>query len=1050
MDIFVANIKDNIPDNTVKKYLRKKLKYCGIDIFEYKKLKSRGCAIVTVLDIVNGREFVRRNIQSLVFHNRTLHLDLGKKTPDAFQLRSLEKSVKDFEASKKRSQTKNRGDDDKLQLDHVSCGVWAYNEDGLTFIPHFTDGRRAAVVFGEKELMISVPDLDENTATSLDRIDVPYSWVNSVATGTVQDPTMTLTLEKSPRVYVLNPDTRHNLLMRLAGLPEERRFESVRKRGINAEHESVTGYCWVYRLRLRFSADYYVLQRLLEQRPSLPEAFHGISSQALPRNSIRYDFDMLNSKLDSYEHFDFCLRFQLQKLVHNCYLLPATVYELLPHVSSMVQNRGLHETTYALKKLFNRIEYAGPGTDFAAFTIDTLKGQLIEILEEDDRDPMRSLLRRHENLLLVHKIQVTPAGLFLEGPELESKNRVLRKYPGFASEYFVRLAFLDDDGSSIRYDRAGSLANVHGSFKSFLREPITIAGREFRFLGFSNSSLREQGCWYMASFTHNGKFLSARTVVAGLGNFAVIRSPAKCAARIGQAFTDTPHGTTSLPTSCVRRITDIERNGRVFSDGCGTISQDLIEKLWKNYRLGVLPTLFQIRYAGSKGMISLDSRLNGELLNYRPSMCKFDAAHTDIEICGSARKPLPCFLNRQLIKVLEDLGVSAQSFLDLQTEAVQRLRITAQHPLNASSFLERDGIGRSTQLPWMIERLFYQNIPCLEDKFIRQCVEHTVLGQLRQLKHKARIPVEKGVMLFGIMDETDTLLENEIFCRKSGKTIIGQVTISRHPALHPGDVQKVLAVDVPSLSPLKQLDNCVVFSQRGQRDLPSQLSGGDLDGDQFPVIFDERLQPQETVVAADYPRVSPVDLFRVVNVNDMTDFFVDFMANDQLGRIANMHMQLADQAPLGTRSPDCVKLAEMHSTAVDFQKTGIAVDMSQKPRMRKCKPDFMAPSPRMLTVGQKLEIDEDNFALSDDEGKVDDAVRPGKGDRRTRFYESSKALGQLYRAIDERAFLDELQSESTRSGGETVMQKLWAYVQKHSAGIEWKHLVEEAKVVKRE
>lgn len=72
----------------------------------------------------------------------------------------------------------------------------------------------------------------------------------------------------------------------------------------------------------------------------------------------------------------------------------------------------------------------------------------------------------------------------------------------------------------------------------------------------------------------------------------------------------------------------------------------------------------------------------------------------------------------------------------------------------------------------------------------------------------------------------------------------------------------------------------------------------------------------------------------------MTDFFIKFMATDQLGRIATLHMVKADQSDLGTFDEDSVsylhhrqriltksqqiKLAELHSTAVDFSKTGIA------------------------------------------------------------------------------------------------------------------------------
>lgn len=49
------------------------------------------------------------------------------------------------------------------------------------------------------------------------------------------------------------------------------------------------------------------------------------------------------------------------------------------------------------------------------------------------------------------------------------------------------------------------------------------------------------------------------------------------------------------------------------------------------------------------------------------------------------------------------------------------------------------------------------------------------------------------------------------------------------------------------------------------------------------------------------------------------------MKTDQLGRCAVMHRVYADQRETGTRDEVCLKLAAMHSTAVDFSKTGIPV-----------------------------------------------------------------------------------------------------------------------------
>lgn len=87
-------------------------------------------------------------------------------------------------------------------------------------------------------------------------------------------------------------------------------------------------------------------------------------------------------------------------------------------------------------------------------------------------------------------------------------------------------------------------------------------------------------------------------------------------------------------------------------------------------------------------------------------------------------------------------------------------------------------------------------------------------------------------------------------------------------------------------------------------------------------MWDEACQPTRVFEPADYPRLPPIDIGRMVNGDDMTDFFIEFMMSDQLGRIAVLHRVLADQHDEGTMHPDCLTLAEMHSTAVDFSKTG--------------------------------------------------------------------------------------------------------------------------------
>ena len=131
-------------------------------------------------------------------------------------------------------------------------------------------------------------------------------------------------------------------------------------------------------------------------------------------------------------------------------------------------------------------------------------------------------------------------------------------------------------------------------------------------------------------------------------------------------------------------------------------------------------------------------------------MIKFSGSPDhNIEICGAANKPLPMVLNRQVIKILGDLGVPAQSFLHLQDIAVERLRMTTISAVNASTFLKRNLVGIATKLPFLIRKLHYTGFDFTDSDFLRNTLELAVLIQLREIKHRSRIFVENGWTLYG-------------------------------------------------------------------------------------------------------------------------------------------------------------------------------------------------------------------------------------------------------------------------------------------------------------
>ena len=305
------------------------------------------------------------------------------------------------------------------------------------------------------------------------------------------------------------------------------------------------------------------------------------------------------SSIDS--GFSFVLAFQIQKLAQDGFLPPNIVIQLLPGIRKMTTRSSMPICVKAIRKMFNQIEFAGPDTEATGFQLHKLIKLLMENEEQCAREEqvIDGETRTPDNVAIIHRVKVTPTAIHLYGPEAESNNGVLRKYADH-HDYFLRVQFCDEDGQPVRFNpRISNEQILRGRFKNILENGIRIAGREYAFLGFSHSSLRAQSCWFMAPFIHPGSLLWDRMIIQDLGNFSMIRSPAKCAARIGQVFSDTR---TAIPinTEVIRHEGDVTFDGRVFSDGVGTMSYSIMYKIWDRLpraRL-VKPTLFQIRFQG--------------------------------------------------------------------------------------------------------------------------------------------------------------------------------------------------------------------------------------------------------------------------------------------------------------------------------------------------------------------------------------------------------------------------------------------------------------------
>jgi hypothetical protein len=964
MNVFIKGVPANATEKEVTNFLSPALKGCGIDFFQLDKFRAKDMAILTVPTVEDGLRFLGRYGASfnlrLRWQNQTISCKPAHEPPSDLVVRSLA-----YEGAKASKSTKpaapSSRDHAKHTITDVRCGSWTHtkssagNPSRLAFVSHHLESRdgTGTITLGRKAAIVVLGASGLNPV----RMDINYADCASITVGSSKDPSISFELYFPPKFYsvsaipqALELSMQHLTLTAATQSRRKNDDKKVRQSCLSSAHAHIVGSCFVYRVNLVDPRRLSTVLHVLKQNTRGPSVHAITTSMFKPTETYQASFTRLKHHLTDTKLFGdlpFGILYQIERLAQNGLLHPTEVLHLLPTIRQNYISHDLNATIAAIRRLYREMPLPGPGDEVPqASKRVALLNEFASSYDPIAPENVYELSKRHSHINLVHRIVVTPTRIHLEGPEPEPTNRVLRQYYK-DGQHFLRVVFQEEDGGTFRYDPAASQKTIYRRFKQVLTGTINVAGRGFSFLGFSHSSLRNQACWFMAPILIDGSLCFAPQIIKQLGNFSHFRCPAKCAARIGQNFTDT-NATIDVSPGGVGELAIVERNGRDFSDGVGTISHDLLRRVWRVYgsKRFIRPTALQIRFQGAKGMVSLDTRLAGEQLMLRSNMKKFETSTTwNLEICGAAFQPLPMILNRQFIKILEDLGIPLATFQKLQDAAVGRLRRMITSAPNAAAFLDQ---ARSASRISSLIRLFHElGINFHEDNFISVILEAIVLTKLRDVKYRGRIPIEKGCTLYGIMDETGHLQEGQVYIvtehAEHGKQIIveKQVVVTRSPALHPGDVQIARAVDVPRSSPLNALSNVVVFSQFGFRDLPSQLSGGDLDGDLYNIIYDSDLIPKTTCQAADYPRVSAISLDREVKAEDMSDFFVDFMETDQLGYIANLHLQIADQDPLGTLSERCIRLAGMASTAVDFSKTGIPVDLKELPKFDRYKPDFM-------------------------------------------------------------------------------------------------------------
>ena len=530
-----------------------------------------------------------------------------------------------------------------------------------------------------------------------------------------------------------------------------------------------------------------------------------------------------------------------------------------------------------------------------------------------------------EGHVTVRKVLISPSAMVFLPHEIDLGNRVVRE---MNPDDLLRINFVDEYNERSIWSNCTS---VLGRFKNILKG-FSLLGRYYEFLGFSNSQMRNHSCW-MVRVTKN---LNAEKLRSKLGDFSKCKSVCKYASRLGLCFSGT-HKALDIAPSQIAIMPDIESYDKkyVFSDGVGMIADDLFEKVLRNVYVKERQKIsaLQVRICGCKGVLTRTPEISNEIY-VRKSMNKFDSEHFKLEICSYAVSR-PGYLNRQIILILNGLGIDNQVFETLQNTMIKELQITLSSEAAAEDYLRKTDPTYYRDLIYMLQ----SNMKFSDDVYLRGMISAVFLAAVKMIKSKARILAPKSSLLMGVLDEYGVLEYGEVFIQitaeDSSEIITGRIAVAKNPCYHPGDIRVLEAVRRPQLM---HLHNVIVFPQKGPRPHPNECSGSDLDGDLYFVTWNHKLVPAHHVEPMNYDAPKEKEELNPINIEKVIDFFGTFMESENIGRISNAHLIIADKK--GVHSREALELAGLTSIAVDYPKTGIPAIL--RPELRASAwPDFM-------------------------------------------------------------------------------------------------------------
>ena len=473
-------------------------------------------------------------------------------------------------------------------------------------------------------------------------------------------------------------------------------------------------------------------------------------------------------------------------------------------------------------------------------------------------------------------ITITPSKIIYNIPDPIITNHFQRKLNKY-NENIIKVHIVDEDYKNFSFYDINSSQRLALFIRSIFSNGINLGFCKYNYIGSSNHQLKSLGGWminlegirilnddkdneinsillkdkinYKKKFYSLQLFINCEEIINIFGDFSKEDNIFKNTSRKGMIFSDTKY-IKNISIDNVKTLKD-EINGKyIITDGIGKISKNLIELTAKDWGIKDINnnpiSAIQIRFMGCKGVLAVDPFLENDSIYIRESQIKFNTDDTSLNVCSISNYK-EASLNRQFIILLSSLGVKDEIFIAIQTNITKKYYTIFKNPniaLNYDNSVYNEFKNKISQFGPILDKFWKNNINLFNEPLFSQLLDVFAYSKLMKIKRTGKLNDKKCVCLMGVIDETHSLEQDEVYIhiinnsenQKIDIILEQKVIVYRSPSLYPGDI-KILKAKKNFF--LKHMVNVIVFSKKGKRPTFNKLSGGDLDGDRYFISFNE-------------------------------------------------------------------------------------------------------------------------------------------------------------------------------------------------------------------